>query len=112
MKQPRQERLARNEATFRALNESLDEKVHSKLAGAHSNLSGFVCECGDPGCVEIVRLELDRYEQIRQDPRLFVISHGHEIPEIEDVVQREDGFLIVRKHDNVAHVVKATDPRG
>ena len=112
MPSEREQRLARNEAAFRELNDSLDTSVHQRLADSHTGLPGFVCECADPGCAEIVHLGLQRYEEIRSDPRTFLISPGHVFPEVEDVISREDGFLVVRKHADVANIVRATDPRA
>ncbi len=107
--QVREERLACNEAVHRAFNESL-EAFQTKLAGTQT-LAGFVCECGDSDCVDIVKMGIARYEKIRHDPCLFLVRPGHEIPDIEDVVKREDGFAIVRKHDNLADLARETDPR-
>ena len=109
---PREERIAKNEASFRALNESIETEVHGRLAGEHSELRGFVCECGDPDCVDIVRMTTMDYEAIRRDPRLFLVRPGHQAPDVEDVVRQEDVFLVVRKHDEVAEIVEATDPRA
>ena len=112
MPDPRRERLARNEASFRELNESIETSVHLKLGGPRSSLAGFVCECGNVDCAEVVRLDLARYGKIRRDPCLFLVSPGHEITDVEDVVQREEGYLVVRKHDDVADIVRETDPRS
>ena len=56
-------------------------------------------------------MTIPQYEEIRRDPRLFLVSPGHEMPEIEDVAYREAGFVVVRKHDDVAEIVQQTDPR-
>ncbi len=112
MAESREERIARNEASFRSLNESLSKGVHDRLAESGTDLAGFVCECGDPECTATVRVDLERYEEIRQDPRLFLILPGHEIPDVEDVVQRTEGFLVVHKHEEVTDIVRDTDPRS
>ncbi|HEY6101497.1 MAG TPA: hypothetical protein VIW03_18810, partial [Anaeromyxobacter sp.] len=78
----------------------------------HADLAGFVCECGNADCAEVLRVGLERYEQVRQDARLFLVRPGHEIVDVEDVVQREDGFFVVRKHDDVSEVVHETDLRS
>ncbi len=109
---PHEERLARNEAAFRELNESLGRDVHARLAdGERAQLHGFFCECGNPDCNEIMRLATERYEAARADPCLFLVLPGHEISEVEDVVDREEGSVMVRKHAEVADVVRETDPR-
>ena len=107
MAESREERIARNEAGFRSLNESLGGQVHDPT----TNFAGFVCECGDMECAAILRGDMDRYEEVRADARLFLVAPGHEIEDVEDVVQRTEGFLVVRKHADVADVVQETNPR-
>jgi hypothetical protein len=51
------------------------------------------------------------YERIRSDPRLFFVLPGHEIPHAEEVIERNDSHLVVRKCEEVADIVTATDPR-
>jgi hypothetical protein len=105
----RKEQIARNESAFRALNESLGASVHRDRAAG--DFAGFVCECGDPDCDTTVRLEMPAYESIRQDSQLFFAVPGHEAPGAEDVVDRRDGYVVVRKHEDVADIVARTDPR-
>ena len=109
MADPRAARIARNESAFRELNEKLEASVHR--GRPDEDYAGFVCECGDPACDDTVRLALPTYESIRQDARLFFVAPGHEAPDVEDVVDREDGFSIVRKHEEVAELVDDRDPR-
>ncbi len=104
------ERIARNESAFRALNESLGE-MHAKIR-LGGDKSGFVCECGDPGCVVFLSVDLHRYEEIRRNPCLFVVAPGHEIPEAEDVVSEDEGFSVVRKRAEAGDIVHETDPRS
>jgi hypothetical protein len=109
MATPRHERVARNESAFRKLNESLENSIHRKRA--EEDLAGFVCECGDTDCEEIVRLPMSDYEAIRQDSQLFFVKPGHEIPDAEDVVREADGYLVVRKHADVSALSEEGDPR-
>jgi hypothetical protein len=106
----RRERIARNESAFRALNESLESSVH-RGDGPVGHLAGFVCECGDPQCEATIRLELSAYESIRRDARVFFLVPGHEEPAAEDVVDEGDGYVVVRKHEDVADIVEQSDPR-
>jgi hypothetical protein len=105
----RKARIAHNENAFRALNESLGASVHSGLPAGE--LAGFVCECGDPACDTTVRVEIPTYESIRADAQLFILVPGHEAPDAEDVVGDGDGYVVVRKHDDVAAIVKRDSPR-
>jgi len=79
----RKDRLARNEALFREVNERVEEV--GERAGL--DMIDFICECGDADCTAAISLTESEYEQIRTDPVLFAILPGHAIPEIEDVVR-------------------------
>jgi len=109
MPDPRTERIAYNESAFRELNERLEESVHRP--GSEPDFAGFVCECGEMECDTTLRLALDDYEAIRADSMLFFVAPGHEVPDVEDIVDERDGYVVVRKHEAAAHIVAETDPR-
>jgi len=110
MSDQRAERIALNESAFRDLNESLEANVHR--GRDEGSYAGFVCECGDGDCESIVQLELSAYEAIRRDSQLFFVVPGHEIEDVEDVVESAaTHYRVVRKHATVAHIVDETDPR-
>lgn len=108
----REERIARNEALFREVNERI-EQVHAGVRDlGSSDTFAVLCECGDQNCVEEVQLTMQRYEQVRADSRQFVIVPGHAIPEVEEIVDEGAGFEVVRKHDEEAEIAERTDPRA
>ena len=109
MATPRKQRIAQNENAFRELNESLERSVHRRRTD--EDLGGFVCECSNDDCEDIVRLQLAVYEEIRDDSRLFFVAPGHEASDAEDVVRRGDGYFVVRKHVDVADITERGDPR-
>jgi hypothetical protein len=93
VEQQRKERIAENETNARSLNERF-------------GLGAFLCECGDSECTQVIRLPLEIYRSIRADDRRFLIAPGHEVPEMEDVVVRRPKWAVVRKHDEVGHIVE------
>lgn len=109
MSEEREERLAKNEALFRTLNEN--------IVGLATTLSGsdpfeFICECSSGGCFERISLNLEEYEAIRQDGSHFVVVSGHEDIEVEQVVANRGPYLVVEK-DGVAGVLaEAENPRA
>jgi hypothetical protein len=103
MSDERSERLARNEALFREANERMADWDEAHTA---DSTEPYFCECADPTCREKVSLTRGEYERIRADPRLFFIVAGHEIPDVETVVERNDGWSVIRKNPDVAHVVE------
>jgi predicted ThiF/HesA family dinucleotide-utilizing enzyme len=106
MKREGKQRVAMNEATFRKVNEGME------IGQDPSGLLTFVCECGRLGCNKLIQLTRAEYEGIRQNPRRFAIVDGHEIPEVEAVVERRDRYVVVEKAgDPEAEIVEHTDPR-
>ena len=91
--QERAERVAANEAASRRLNEELGV------------MGVFVCECGEGDCRLPIRMSRERYDQIRENPRHFFVRPGHEKPELETVIRRDDEFLVVEKPEAVDHIV-------
>jgi hypothetical protein len=104
-------RIGENEVIFREVNERVRETQETFEAGRGD--AEFVCECGDPGCVDRIRMTLEEYEELRSDPTHFAIRPGHEIPEVETVVQREGRYDVVRKlPGGPEEIAISTDPRS
>jgi hypothetical protein len=104
----RAKQVARNESLFREVNERIEEIAETMFKSSHS---GFFCECGDADCVELMELTVEEYEEIRSDPRRFVVKPGHEIPDFERVVERE-GHYVVQKVGDAGEVAERLDPRS
>jgi hypothetical protein len=104
-----QERIARNEATFRRINEDIER---GRDADDDATLVGFVCECGQIDCSRLIELTPHEYEQVRSDPCRFAIVDGHEVPSVESVVERHDRYTVVRKLETSGQIAIATNPRA
>ena len=104
----RSDRLARNEAMFRSVNERVEEVVQP---GPEEEID-FLCECGDSTCVENMTMTRQEYEQVRADGAQFAVYPGHEIPEIEEIVLQAERFFVVRKHPEEAEIAQEADPRS
>jgi hypothetical protein len=108
----REERIARNEALFREVNERI-EQIHSGAGELDAgDTFAVLCECGDQNCVEEVQITTGAYEEVRADPRQFVIVPGHALPDVEEIVDEGEGFEVARKHVEEAEIAERTDPRG
>jgi hypothetical protein len=103
-----QDRIASNESVFREINEGIER---GQWPGDEGALVGFRCECAQLGCTRVVELSVCDYERIRANSRRFVVAVGHEAPEVESVVERYPGFLVVEKRDEAGERAEATDPR-
>jgi hypothetical protein len=102
----RRERLARNEAVFREVNERIEELTRE------GQWLELLCECGNADCTEPVRLAISDYERVRQEPTDFLVASGHVIPEIETVVATGAGYEVVRKLAGEGLLARTTDPRS
>jgi hypothetical protein len=91
IEQLRDQRLAANEVFFRELNEKLERQTD----GADTLI--VVCECAEPDCAQRLELSRSEYEAARSEPTVFVVAHGHVVPEIEEVISRNERFELVRK---------------
>jgi hypothetical protein len=104
----RDARLARNEDHFRDINESLREKhVHATVV--RSGPLPFVCECSSVECTDAVELTLEDYRRVRKSPRRFVVVPGHQVADVEVVVESGEGFVVVEKTDEAGEVAEALD---
>jgi hypothetical protein len=91
---PQGARKARNQALFREVNERIAElAAHFEVA---SGPQAFVCECSQLGCTELLRLPAAAYRRLRDDPTTFLVLTGHEDLDHETVVERADGYLLIR----------------
>jgi hypothetical protein len=81
-----------NTSLLRQVNERIREVI--KAWGDASEPVGFLCECGDPNCVGVVKIMTADYEAIRSAPGRFLLLGGHEL-EAGEVVARNNGYVIV-----------------
>ena len=86
----RAERAGKNEAVFREVNERISDLTRE-------NAAEFLCECATKTCTETLQMTRAEYENVRSVPTDFAVLPGHEVPDLEEVVERNDAFLVVRK---------------
>lgn len=107
----RKRRIGENEAIFRSVNEEV-RTLHGTLAAATETMR-IVCECGQRSCTDQFTIEPTRFAEIREDPTLFIIRPGHDLPETETVVSREGDYWIVKKDPGLpAELARATAPEN
>ena len=104
-------RVGHNEALYRQVNDRIEE-INTGFAELTGEFT-VVCECGELTCMEQISVVRATYEQTRANPMRFVVKPGHEIGDVETVVESHDGFVIVEKTAPTARRVAAeTDPRS
>ncbi len=108
-----QERRARNEAIFREVNERIEEL--SRRGGIDEDdslLPGFICECSDDSCAELIQVSYQQYEAVRENPRRFLVLPGHQDLDVERVVDEKPNVLVVEKDTDASKVALEHDPRS
>ncbi|HWG55793.1 MAG TPA: hypothetical protein VNT58_04650, partial [Gaiellaceae bacterium] len=91
---PEQERAARNERLFREINDRV-QRLNDEAGRASAG--EFVCECSNSDCTRPIRVPLEEFAAARTDESLFLLAPGHERDDIERVVDRRPGYLVVAK---------------
>jgi hypothetical protein len=104
---PDAERIARNQAAFREANEQIDAAAQ----GVALELIPFLCECAEPSCTELLKLGLDEYRDVRENPRRFVMSPGHEASADgwAEVVDRNARFVVAEKVGEAGELAEELD---
>jgi hypothetical protein len=110
MPDERARRLAENEARFRVINDRVARDLE-RLVDDPDELLPFVCECALRSCDATIELTRAEYERVREQPILFAAAPGHEIPDVEDVVERHERYVVLRKHPETWEIVQRLDPR-
>jgi hypothetical protein len=87
----RADRIAQTELFFRAINEEI-----ARNDGHGTTL--FLCECGNSACSEGIELTAAALQHLHAENGLFVVLAGHEISDVETVVDRHNGYLVVRRN--------------
>jgi hypothetical protein len=103
------EQLAQRQNYFREANERIE---YAAAMAAHAGRRPFICECSMDGCVDHIEVEAAAYDEVRGHPARFVTRVGHEIPEIEDVVQRNAAYQVVEKTTHFAEIAASGNPRS
>ncbi len=110
------ERNAVTQNRYREINEHLAHLYKQFLDTAEGDktieLFDLFCECGQqPFCGERVKVSPVTYERVRAESTTFILSPGHGIAAVEEMIERGEGFLIARNLGRAAAIARAADPR-
>jgi len=106
----REERVARNESTTRAINEEIKGAQQATSPGEHVRI---LCECRSVDCDRVIAITLAEYESVPADPRQFAVVRDHVLRDLEQVVAQTDRYTVVAKREGVAAAIAVEeDPRG
>jgi hypothetical protein len=106
----RERRLGENEILYREVNERVRELQED--FGLADEPIDFVCECAMIDCNERISMSIGEYEHVRDDPTRFALKPGHQVSDVEDVVEEHEGYFVVQKHPGgPADLAASEDPR-
>ncbi len=88
-------RVEKNERLFRELNERIRDVSRDLLD--ESEQVEFFCECAAEGCLDRLKLTRAQFAEVRADSTWFFVAPGHELEDVEVVVERREGYVIVAK---------------
>ena len=103
-------RVGENEAVFREVNERI-ERITASMEVTTDRMT-ILCECGIVSCTEPIEVAIVDYERVRADPALFFVRPGHDLTDVEDVVEEQQEFHVVRKKPGEpSELARRLDPR-
>jgi len=107
----RARRIGENEALYRSINEKIEGL--NEAFGTVAESMAVICECGVLECTEQIEVDVPTYERVRAEPTLFIVLPGHEIPDVESIVEPREGFHIIRKdRGEPERLARESDPRS
>jgi hypothetical protein len=107
----RHERIARNEAMYRAVNRELEKASKEAGGGTPDDQLEILCECGEPSCNTKLTLTIGEYDEAHGQLDRFIVAVEHEDPHIERVVMRRDSYLVVDKIGEAERISLAEEER-
>jgi hypothetical protein len=102
---PRHERIAKNEAVFRAANREIQHASQQAGNGSQRHLE-VLCECGREDCDGVIAISEAEYEETHSENDRFVILPGHNTPGIEAVVEEREHYLVVDKFGEAEEIAE------
>ena len=84
----------RNGLLFREVNQRI---LETRAFADESETVEVLCECGDEACITTVVMTIRDYAAVRAEHRRFISCDGHERLDIERVVLRTPGYLVVER---------------
>jgi len=106
----REARRGENESWFRAVNERLEGRAIDE-GGANGEEFAILCECAREDCTQRLSVSVDEYEQVRANPRRFIVVRGHNFQAFERVLCSHKSYEIVEKFGEAGLVAQLDDPR-
>jgi hypothetical protein len=102
-------RAAKNQSLFREVNERVDNIA--KSFNLDRDQLDFICECAHTDCLQRLQMSMTEYAALRRVSTHFGVADGHEIPDVENVVERTARYIVVAKIGVGGELAQKLDPR-
>jgi hypothetical protein len=91
--------LAWRRSSFREVNELIvDSASRHTIEG---RLTGFLCECGEEGCLQAIYLSLPEFDAVRAEPGRYALALDHAGDASDRLLARNERFAVVVAADVV-----------
>jgi hypothetical protein len=104
-------RVGENEGLYRLVNEQI-----KTLPGETATMTqefGVICECASLGCTTQIMIMPDVYERARAQSDCFIVVRGHQLDDIETIIEDHGTFVVIQKSPAEAkRIAEEMDPRG
>ncbi len=102
----RERKAARNQALLREVNDRITELALAPAAD-RDTMHELLCECYDTTCIEPLTMSVAEYDAIREHPRRFPVKRGHILPDVEDILETHDRYMVVEKTGEAGEIAEA-----
>ena len=111
MTEDRIRRVGENEALYRQVNERI--KALSPGTAATRGEFGVICECATLDCKTQIMILPEVYERARARSDHFIVLRGHQLDDIEMVIEDHETFFVIEKTPAEAkRIAVEMDPRA
>lgn len=83
----------------------INDRIVAQVDSFGARTVEVFCECWAPQCKATMTMPLREYFSIHEREDRFVIAPGHDLPSIEDVIDRHDDLWVVQKKPEALHAV-------
>lgn len=91
------QRIAENEARFRAVNDRISAAI-GEFRGGHGRATfPIMCECAVTECDEMVEITAEQYDHVRSSDRWFAVRPEHVIEAAERRVEDHGTWWLIEK---------------
>jgi hypothetical protein len=90
--------LVETEVIFRGANQDAAEFIAEGEGIKTATTVPFYCECSNTECRQRIRLTPQVYATSHKNKRQFIIKEGHDIPEVEKIIEQNKDYHIIEKY--------------